>query len=154
MASRPTGRRPATTDVRVAAQARCPLRPTGVARLAAAVVRAEQRRVTALSITFVGAVRIRTLNRLHLHHDAVTDVIAFALGSDPATVGDVYVSVPVAAAQARRLGVPLRDELRRLVVHGVLHVLGHDHAAGEARVRSRMWRLQERYLARFGWLAS
>jgi len=56
----------------------------------------------------------------------------------------------IAAAQARDLGIPVREELRRLVVHGVLHVTGHDHPAGPPRVRSPMWRRQERYLARFG----
>ena len=43
-------------------------------------------------------------------------------------------------------GIPFRRELLRLVVHGILHVLGYDHPAGEARIRSPMWRRQERYL--------
>ena len=68
-------------------------------------------------------------------------------------VGDVYVCVPVARAQAGRFGTTPNDELRRLVVHGVLHVLGYDHPGGEERVRSAMWRRQERYVARFGRLA-
>jgi probable rRNA maturation factor len=123
-----------------------------VARLVAAVLRAERRRAAALSIAFVGAARIRALNRRHLGRGDLTDVIAFGLDA-PLVVGDVYVCVPAAAAQARRLGVTLREELRRLVVHGVLHVLGYDHAAGAARASGAMWRRQERYLVRFGRLA-
>jgi probable rRNA maturation factor len=138
--------------VRVTASARCPLRPAGVARLARAVLGAERSGGTlaALSVAFVGPDRIRQLNRRHLGQQAATDVIAFTLG---ATAGDVYVCVRVAAAQARRHGVTLREELRRLVIHGVLHVLGHEHPAGEERTASPMWRLQERYLTRFGALA-
>ena len=150
MASRRTGKAPAT-DVRVAASARCPLRPAGVAALARAVLRQERAPLAALSITFVGATRIRTLNRRHLGRDRATDVIAFTLGS---LAGDVYVCVSAARAQAARYGVTPREELRRLVIHGVLHVLGHDHPAGASRERGAMWRRQERYLARFGRLAT
>jgi len=150
VASRRTGKAPAT-DVRVAASARCPLRPAGVVALARAVLRQERAPLSALSITFVGAARIRTLNRRHLGRDRATDVIAFPLGG---VAGDVYVCVPVARAQAARYGVTPREELRRLVIHGVLHVLGHDHPAGASRERGAMWQRQERYLARFGRLAT
>jgi len=123
-----------------------------LARLAADVLRAERVRVQALSVTLVGPSRIRALNRVHLGRDRVTDVIAFAFAPvrGGPIVGDVYVCPRVAAAQARALGIPAREELRRLVVHGVLHVTGHDHPAGPSRTRSPMWRRQERYLARFG----
>jgi len=137
-----------------------------IARLAARVLDAERAPVTALSITLVGPARIRSLNRTHLGHDRVTDVIAFAhvIGGRargrtdaprrppvrPSLVGDVYICPSVAAAQARALGIGAREELRRLVVHGVLHVTGHDHPAGPGRTTSPMWRRQERYLARFG----
>jgi probable rRNA maturation factor len=122
----------------------------GVTRLAHAVLRAERARLAALSITFVGPAGIRSLNRRHLHRDRVTDVIAFSLSG---VAGDVYICPAVAAEQARRLGIPVRDELRRLVVHGVLHVLGHEHPGGRAREASPMWRRQERLLGRYGALA-
>lgn len=119
-----------------------------VRRIVAAVLRGERRRAE-VSVTFLGSTRMRALNRAHLRHDRATDVISFAL-STPAgeLVGDVYVCGAVAAAQAKRLGVPLRQELVRLVVHGTLHVLGHDHPDGEARLRSPMWRRQERYVGK------
>jgi probable rRNA maturation factor len=150
-------------DVRVSASVDAPLAAAGLARLAGAVLRAEGVRRGAVSIALVGRRRIRSVNRVHRGRDRETDVIAFALGTaarghggaaGPGTVvGDVYVCVPVARAQALRFGTTPRDELRRLVVHGLLHVLGYEHPAGEARVRSPMWRRQERYVARFGRLA-
>ncbi len=158
-ASRRTGRPPAPTDVRVTATARIPLRPAGVAALAAAVVRAERAALAALSVSFVGPARIRALHRAHLGADRATDVIAFGLGPTadgrrPTTVvGDVYICPAVATRNAARAGTTLKAELRRLVIHGVLHVLGYDHPDGETRTASAMWRRQERYLRRFARLA-
>jgi probable rRNA maturation factor len=102
-----------------------------------------------LSITFLGPDTMRRLNRRYKGHDEPTDVIAFTLDTpDRRTVGDVYLCAAVAARQARRHGVSRRQELIRLIVHGVLHVLGHDHPDGDARLRSAMWRRQERYVER------
>ena len=64
-----------------------------------------------------------------------------------------HAACPVAAVitqtrrEARSRDVPVRQELLRLMIHGVLHVLGHDHPEGHGREESEMWRLQERYLA-------
>lgn len=117
-----------------------------VQRIVATVLRGERRHAD-VSVTFLGPGRMRALNRAHLGHDRTTDVISFALQApDGGLVGDVYVCRAVAATQAKRVGVPLRQELVRLVVHGTLHVLGHDHPAGEERTASPMWRRQERYV--------
>lgn len=124
-------------------------------RIARAVLRAEGVRRAMVSIALVGRRRIRGLNRRHLRRDRETDVIAFPLGADVTAragrrvvVGDVYVCVPVAAAQARRYDQTPARELRRLVVHGVLHVLGYRHPEGRGRAASPMWLRQERLLAR------
>ena len=136
-------------DVRVAALVKIPLQPAGIGRLARAVLAAERAGLAALSVTFVGPARMRLMNRTHLGHDETTDVISFEMMG----AGDVYICPSVAAANARRHGATIKDELRRLVVHGTLHVLGHDHPADESRTASPMWRRQERYLKRFGALA-
>jgi probable rRNA maturation factor len=62
-------------------------------------------------------------------------------------IGDIYVCPDVARRNARRLGVSEREEISRLVVHGVLHVAGHDHPEDESRTRSKMWKRQEKILA-------
>ena len=52
----------------------------------------------------------------------------------------------LAEREARAQGIPRREELIRLVVHGTLHALGRDHPEGAGRTRSAMWRRQERYV--------
>ncbi|MFI5235913.1 MAG: rRNA maturation RNase YbeY [Gemmatimonadales bacterium] len=134
-------------DVLVGGRAALPV--ATVRRVVRAVIAGERAtsRIAAVSVTFLGPVRMRSLNRSHLRHDRPTDVIAFALPApDGRLTGDLYLCRAVAARQARDAGVPLRQELIRLVIHGTLHLLGRDHPAGEARFRSSMWRRQERYV--------
>jgi probable rRNA maturation factor len=111
---------------------------------ARAALRRDQTGEAELSITLLDDDRIAALNRQYLAHDGPTDVISFPLYQAGETVvGDVYIGADQAARQAAANAVPLAEELVRLTVHGVLHVLGHDHPAGEERVDSEMWRLQE-----------
>ena len=142
------GRQGAGTVVTV--NSRIPVARKAIVALADFVVAKERANVVHLSITFVDARTIRALNRRHLGKDRTTDVIAFALpvrpSARPPVVGDIYICSDVAREHAKELGIPVSEEIRRLVVHGVLHVLGHDHPEGEERVRSLMWRRQERYL--------
>lgn len=84
------------------------------------------------------------LNRRHLDHDWYTDVITFGLEHDPLE-GEIYISVDRAREQASDVGVRLGEEVRRLAVHGALHLAGHDDATDEQR--RRMSVLEDRYLA-------
>ena len=123
-----------------------PLPPARVRRVVSAVLAGERRRAR-ISVTFLGRDAMRRLNAEHLGHDRPTDVISFGL-SHPGgeLVGDVYLCPWVAAREARARGIPLRQELIRLLVHGTLHALGYEHPQGERRTRSAMWRRQERYV--------
>ncbi|MDA1082467.1 MAG: rRNA maturation RNase YbeY [Gemmatimonadetes bacterium] len=114
-----------------------------------AVLRAERVRRARFSITLVSDAVIRRLNVRHLDRAAITDVIAFGMSDvSGCIVGDVYVGVAEARRSAARHGVAVREELVRLVVHGVLHVLGYDHPDGDARVGSAMWKRQEALVGR------
>lgn len=137
-------------DVQVAAETgRLALGRERAASVARAVLRAEGARRAALSIAFVSNRRIAALNRRHLGHAGPTDVISFALApAGGAVQGDIYIAPAVARENALEHGVPVREELARLVVHGTLHVLGHEHPEGPARERSSMWRRQEALLHR------
>jgi probable rRNA maturation factor len=129
---------------------RLPLGRESVAALARDVLRAERVRSAELSFTFVAAAAMAALNRRHLGHRGPTDIITFELGPVPGMprTGDVYVCPEVARENAERHGVPVREEMARLVVHGTLHVLGYEHPEDDTRTRSPMWARQERLLAR------
>jgi probable rRNA maturation factor len=102
-----------------------------------------------LTLTLVDDDEIQEINRQHRGIDRPTDVLSFPLvdGTDafalppgaPCDLGDVMVSYPRAVAQAEEYGHSVERELAYLVIHGVLHILGHDHEvpAEQAVMRAR-----------------
>lgn len=105
------------------------------------------------SIVLTDDKQLQALNLQYLEIDAPTDVLSFSSGEmDPDTevvyLGDVIISLDRAAAQAAAGGHSVQDELSLLVVHGMLHLLGHDH--GEAQEKEAMWASQARILGELG----
>lgn len=106
-----------------------------------------------LTIVLTDDRQLHELNRDYLGVDAPTDVLSFpASESDPETgstyLGDLVISIPRAAQQAQAAGHPVEAEVQLLVVHGVLHLLGHDHATAEEK--TAMWEEQAKVLERLG----
>jgi probable rRNA maturation factor len=102
-----------------------------------------------ISLTLVNDEAIRELNRRHRGKDAATDVLSFPL--DPAQdegperlLGDIVISIDTARRQAADYDAPLQREVYRLAIHGLLHVLGHDHMEPEERAEMEA---EERRLA-------
>lgn len=107
----------------------------------------------ALSIAVSGDETLQSLNRQHLGHDYPSDVLSFPSESDDPDsegryFGDIAISYPRAHAQAVAGGHPVNAELQLLTVHGVLHLLGHDHTAADEK--KRMWQAQAEILAGLG----
>lgn len=130
---------------------RIPISRRRVTDIARQVFRSEGVRHALLSITFVTNAQMRALNRKHLHRDRDTDVIAFGFRAGvkkAPVVGDVYIAPAVAGTSARAIGIPVREEITRLVVHGTLHVLGYEHPESARRTGSAMWKRQERLVGR------
>ena len=91
-----------------------------------------------LSVLLTDDAEIHRLNREHRQKNKPTDVLAFAMDEsvpDPAGIlGDVVISLDIAERQARSRRRPLLEEVRFLLAHGVLHLIGYDHAEpGEKR---------------------
>ena len=97
---------------------------------------------------------IRKLNNQFRYIDAPTDVLSFPSDDveDPDSgltyLGDIVISVPTAQNQAHHAGHPLQAELQLLTIHGVLHLLGYDHADEDQK--STMWRIQADILTAIG----
>ena len=131
---------------------RVPLTRSAVADIVRGVLRAQRVPHALVSVTFVSDQRIAALNRAHLARRGSTDVIAFGFAqrrAADAVIGDIYIAPGVARNNAAAHGVSIREEIVRLVVHGVLHVLGLDHPEGPERTASAMWRRQEQLVRRF-----
>jgi probable rRNA maturation factor len=106
-----------------------------------------------MTIVLTDDAQLQDLNRDYLGIDAPTDVLSFpASETDPETdrryLGDILISIPRAAKQAQTAGHELEAESQLLVVHGALHLLGHDHAGDEDK--ARMWKAQAEVLERLG----
>jgi probable rRNA maturation factor len=114
-----------------------------VVRAVRAVADAEAVKSGEISITFLDPLAIAALNEAHLERQGPTDVIAFNLAELSAPLADIYICPAIARQSATEYGVDLREELLRLIVHGMLHVVGYDHPEGEGRLESEMYRRQE-----------
>ncbi len=128
---------------------RIPVARERVARVAERVLRAERVPHALVSVAFVTDREIASLNRAHLGHRGPTDVISFGFAAGARggpVVGDIYIAPGVARRNAAQRGRGVREETLRLVVHGVLHVLGYEHPEDDSRYQSSMWRRQERLL--------
>ncbi len=97
-------------------------------------------RAIELTIHMVDEESITDLNREHMGADGPTDVLAFPVddpaevpGGLPVLLGDVVICPGVAAKQAQGVDGGLQGEMSLLLVHGILHLLGHDHAEHEER---------------------
>jgi len=102
-----------------------------------------------LSLVLLGDPAMRDLNREWRAKDEPTDVLSFPQEEakdatktrrESVLLGDVVISLTTAARQAREAGVSLKEEVTRLLIHGVLHLLGHDHEGSAEEAR----RMQER----------
>ena len=109
----------------------------------------------AVALAFVSDLAMQRLNRDFAGNDYVTDVLSFPAREHTGTfqtpdgkaifLGDIAIAIPQAARQARAAGHPLQREIELLLAHGILHLLGHDHAT--RREREHMDALQASVLS-------
>ena len=128
---------------------RRPLPVARARRLARHVLCAEGVARAHLAITFVGPSRIASLHRRFMGKAGVTDIVTLQharVHPGAPLVADIYIAPEVARRNAQPLGIATREEMARLVVHGVLHALGWEHPEGERRTGSPMWKRQEALL--------
>ncbi len=110
--------------------------------------RAVLRRKANITLRIVGGREARRLNRRFRGRDYATNVLSFAYRSRPLE-GDIAICAPVVAREARERGVASDAHYAHLTIHGVLHLLGHDHQ--RARQSQAMEHLEARILAGLGY---
>ena len=145
----------ARINFQIAARYRASVKPTPLRRAALATL--EHQRVEGsveLTIVITGDAQLRALNREFRQIDAPTDVLSFSIDGQTEVkqrrryLGDVIISYMTARSQAKAGGHPIEAELQLLVVHGVLHLLGHDHDTRSEK--AKMWQAQAQILKRIG----
>jgi probable rRNA maturation factor len=114
-----------------------------LAALAERALAGEGERSVELSLSFVGLDEMSELHQRYLGEPGPTDVLSFPLGED-GLIGDVVVC----PMQAGKNNSDVEAEIRLLVIHGVLHLLGFDHETNEDR--AAMWSRQEKYIGESG----
>lgn len=106
-----------------------------------------------LNIVFCSDRLLRKMNKQYLRHDYNTDIITFDLTEDPSVVnGELYISTDRVEANAAEYGTGFRDELHRVMIHGVLHLCGY---SDKSPAKSKEMRAREDYyLSRRKWLSA
>jgi probable rRNA maturation factor len=89
----------------------------------------------AFTCLLTGDAELERLNREFLGHAVPTDVLSFPSGEDAGPLGEIAISLDRAAAQAAEFGHTVEEEVRVLMLHGALHLLGHDHETDQGQMR-------------------
>lgn len=102
-----------------------------------------------IEIILVDDKYIKNLNKKYFKKNSTTDVIAFPLSEEheKSFEGEIYVSLDTIREQAKRYNVSLKEELHRMVIHGILHFLGYDDKT--ARDKQTMTNLENHFLAKY-----
>ena len=112
------------------------------------ILHSESMRNANINIVFIDDASMLRLNERYLKHRFPTDVLSFSLADDHAAPeGEVYVNLDQAHRQAEDYRTDAREEIARLIVHGVLHLIGYRD--GTASERRAMTDLENFYLRRF-----
>jgi len=127
-----------------------PVKEAGLKRCICRILKAEGYADYDLTLVLADSACLRRLNKRYRKMDKITDVISFAMleGDLPpvaqTNLGDIYISLPRTRKQARQYRVSFEEELKRLVIHGLLHLIGYDHIKpGQA---AKMRKKEELYI--------
>lgn len=106
--------------------------------------RAARSKPREVSVLFCADARMRSLNRRYRGKDKPTDVLAFPAGTGGSFLGDIVISVPYASREAKKREEPPTREIDRLLLHGLLHLMGYDHETDEGQMEALEGRIRRR----------
>lgn len=129
----------------------CPWLGRDIDKILALVAKYEKKVKGELEINVVSSPEIKKLNKSCRGINQPTDVLSFAWQEDKKikteNLGQIYLCYERIMAQAKEHGVPVREEFVRILVHGVLHLVGYDH--GKQKEADEMFKLQEKIVAKY-----
>ena len=112
------------------------------------VIRSLSREVPELSVVFINPAQMREINNKYLRHDYATDVLSFSYNETAIEgrpfLGEIVIAPEIAACHAVSYGISPEKEVRKLLVHGILHLMGYNHEKDQGQMK----RLQTRLLRR------
>lgn len=118
----------------------------------------EQKQKGSASLHLIGEKKMKNLNWRWRREKRVTDVLSFSAKEGMSTsaakkeddLGDIFVCLPQIKRQARELRLPYQEELKRMVIHGLLHLLGYNHKKGKEA--KKMFSRQEKLVKHYRYL--
>lgn len=129
----------------------CPWLGRDVDKILALIAKYEKKVKGELEVNIISAVEIKQLNKRYRGINKPTDVLSFAWQEDKKikteNLGQIYLCYERIVAQAKEHGVPAREEFVRILVHGVLHLVGYDHC--EPKEAEKMFNLQEKIVDKY-----
>lgn len=109
------------------------------------VARSEKSAIQSLSYVFCSDRYLLSMNQQYLNHDTLTDIITFDYSDSPKAIeGEIYISIPRVKENATKLKVDFETELHRVIIHGVLHLVGYKDKSSTDKKEMRA--AEEKYL--------
>jgi rRNA maturation RNase YbeY len=103
------------------------------------VIQQEGKKLSCINIIFCTDAYLAKLNTKYLRHSTLTDIISFQYSSPEEPLeGDVFISVTRVRENSRKFNVPFETELSRVMVHGILHLLGYSDKSSVQKAKMRL----------------
>jgi len=118
------------------------INPAWLKKIAKAILKKEKKKKLELSIVLVGQARIKKLNKQYRQKNRPTDVLAFAYNG----LGEIVIYLEQVKRNAQKFNTSFKDELKRVLIHGILHLLGYDHEQSVKQAQ-QMRKKEEIYLS-------
>ncbi|MBI4810240.1 MAG: rRNA maturation RNase YbeY [Ignavibacteriales bacterium] len=124
------------------------IRRSGTIRIVRHVLKCEYNSDANVNVVFIDKKRMIGMNGTYLNHWYSTDVICFPLGENPDILeGEIYINVDQARQQARLFNIIFKEECARLIIHGILHLVGYRDKTKKGK--ERMTKKEDDYLKYF-----
>ncbi len=108
-------------------------KPTKIKHWIKSVIQAEGRNLESINFIFCSDEYLLSKNIEYLNHNTLTDIITFDTSESESIEGDIFISIDRVTDNAEKLNIPFRDELDRVLIHGVLHLIGYGDKGGEQK---------------------